>query len=282
MLIGIVLFAGCLLLAYYAWQYSVNASFEERISYDQPVEIKRQDEDLTDPAYGLIGFDKVKFRITNFISSPRGKIITALLAAALGFVISMLIGVDSASSTGFSFASGLLTYLAIYFILIKIKKRRHRIIRRELPNALELLAAMMKGGIAFDAALKHVVKESDGKNLVYKELGLVSEAMSRGRRRQDAFKLMAQRCDQEEVSDLVTGLIQADQTGGSLADVMRHHANSMFREYEAEVQERAEKLPVKMMFPMILTIFPSLLIVLLAPNMLRIIKVLQAMIAGQN
>lgn len=87
--------------------------------------------------------------------------------------------------------------------------------------------------------------------------------------------------DQDEVSDLVTGLIQADQTGGSLAEVMRHHANAMFREYEAEIQEKAEKLPVKMMIPMMLTIFPSLLIVLLAPNMLRIFKVLQAMIDSQ-
>lgn len=282
MLFGILFFIAVLSFGYFLWRYSVNADFEDRISYDQPVVEKRNDEDLTDPAYGLIGLDKLKFRLVNFISTPRGKFITAIIAGIIGFLISSILGIDAGSSTGFSIASAVLTYLSIFFVLIKIRKRRHRIMRRELPNALELLAAMMKGGIAFDAALKHVVRESDGKNVVYKELGLVSEAMARGRRRQDAFKLMAQRCQQEEISELVTGLIQADHTGGSLADVMRHHANSMFREYEAEVQEKAEKLPVKMMFPMILTIFPSLLIVLLAPNMLRIIRVLDSMIGGQG
>ena len=85
-----------------------------------------------------------------------------------------------------------------------------------------------------------------------------------------------------EVTELASAAIQVDQTGGSIGDVFRHHAKTVFRENEAEIRRKAEKLPVKMMFPMLFTIFPSLFVVLLLPNLLRLFKVMDAMRSGLN
>ena len=158
-----------------------------------------------------------------------------------------------------------------------IRRERERKIRKALPDALELIAAIMEGGVAFEGALTHVVRESDPRHPLYFELSVMLDAMRRGRRRHEALKLWGARCNLAEVAEVVAALTQADQTGGSLAAVLHHHARTLFREYEASVQRRAERLPIRMMFPMLLTILPAMFIVTGLPSILRIVRVMEAL-----
>ena len=182
-----------------------------------------------------------------------------------------------------SFAAGCaLVGMAVNVMALHRQRvRRERAIRRELPDVLEMLAAIMEGGIAFDAALQHVVRDSNLRHPLYFELSVMLEAMRRGRRRHEALRLFGKRCNLRQVAEVVAGLTQADQSGASIADVLRHHAQTLFREYEAEVQRRAERLPIRMFAPMLLTILPAMFIVTALPSFLRIVRVMESIIQSR-
>lgn len=258
------------LIYWYYRQFQTDAVYD-RLSYGFPEPEEIIEEDLTDPAFGLKGWDKTAHNISYFLTTWKGKLFTVAAGAGLGYIISRVysLSVDMQTLTMSGLAT-LLFFMGVFFVNRRARKRK-KAIKNELPYALEMLAALMKGGLAFETSLRYVIQESDSKHPLYFELSTMFESMQRGRRRTEAFRLLAQRCNVGEVTELASAAVQVDQTGGSLGDVMRHHAKTIFRENEAEIRLRAEKLPVKLMFPMILTIFPSLFVVLLLPNLLRIL-----------
>lgn len=248
----------------------------ERLLYgleDPPPPVE---EDLTDPAYGLRGLSRFGYFATLFLTSWKGRLTIVALGSALGFGIGYWQGLELRANASVALATGILLMLLVFYVLFRRDLRHQRRIRNELPYALEMLSALMKGGLAFEAALRHLVNESDTGHPLYRELATMNEAMRRGRRRIEAFRLMADRCQHFEVSEVMSALTQADQTGASLADVMRHHAHGIFRETEADIRQRAERLPIRLMFPMLFTIFPALFVVLLMPNLLRILRMISA------
>ena len=204
-----------------------------------------------------------------------------MLGGLIGYGISRLTGRTLNASIGVVLASAVASVGLSYLSLTRRRQRRERAIRKALPDVLEMLAAIMEGGTAFDAALQHIVREADLSHPLYLELSITLEAMRRGRRRHEALRLLAARVNLPQVAEIVAGLTQADQTGSSTADVLRHHAKMLFREYEAEVQRRAERLPIKMMFPMMFTIMPAMLIVTGFPSFLRLYRVLESIFAGR-
>lgn len=238
-------------------------------------------EDLTRDDYGLAGRALFEYRVTQWINSTSGRLGLAVLGGLIGYTISRLTGRTLNASIGVVLASAGASVGLSYLSLTRRRQRRERAIRKALPDVLEMLAAIMEGGTAFDAALQHIVREADLSHPLYLELSITLEAMRRGRRRHEALRLLAARVNLPQVAEIVAGLTQADQTGSSTADVLRHHARMLFREYEAEVQRRAERLPIKMMFPMMFTIMPAMLIVTGFPSFLRLYRVLESIFAGR-
>ncbi len=237
-------------------------------------------EELMAGDYGLSGTSLFGYRLIGLLNSLGGRIALGLIGGGLAWFIARSTGRAGAEAIGLGLAGG---FLAIGLAYAKSKgrnRKRDAAIRRALPDALELLAAIMEGGTAFDAALGHVVRDADPRHPLYRELGITLEAMRRGRRRHEALSLFAQRVKTPQVEELVSGLIQADQSGSSIADVLRHHARKLFLEYEAEVQRRAERLPIKMMLPMFVTIMPAMLIVTGFPSFLRIYRTLESIFAN--
>jgi tight adherence protein C len=148
-------------------------------------------------------------------------------------------------------------------------RRRQERLRRELPDALDLLTLALEAGLSVDAGLAQVAEKQRG--------GLLADAIGRmlgevrfGARRHVAWRDMAARLANPEVTEVVGALIQADAMGVGLAASLSGLAEQMRVRRRAQVEELAHKAPVKMLFPLAIFIFPALFIVLLGPVFLQL------------
>ncbi|HEX2911708.1 MAG TPA: type II secretion system F family protein [Chloroflexia bacterium] len=149
-----------------------------------------------------------------------------------------------------------------YWLGGKIRQRKKNIFR-SLPDAIDLLTISVEAGLGFDQALQRVTEKWD--NELSKEFKRVLSEQRVGKLRRDALREMALRCDVQELSVFVASIIQADQLGVSLAKVLRIQAEQMRIRRRQMAEELAHKAPIKMLFPMVFLIFPSIYIVILGP-----------------
>ncbi|HQN65579.1 MAG TPA: type II secretion system F family protein [Methylophilus sp.] len=254
---------------------SHNNSIRERVLYAMHIETPEEEIDLSARDYGLRGSARFFYNLREFLTTPKGKWITFLVGALVGGLTVLVTGKSITSFFTYTIVSGGLLLVGITLLLYQHRKEHFFRVKMELPTALETLAAVMEGGSAFESALANLLKESDLKHPLYLDLSIVNEAMQRGRRRGEALKLWAKRSDLVEIADLVSGMIQADQTGGSLGAVMKHHAQALLKENEAEVQRRAERLPIKMLFPMFTMILPAVMAIAAGPSFIRIFQIIE-------
>ncbi|HUF38774.1 MAG TPA: type II secretion system F family protein [Anaerolineales bacterium] len=158
------------------------------------------------------------------------------------------------------------------WLLSKVRRRQERI-RRGLPDALDMLSVCATAGLGFDQALQRV---SDyWKSEIGQEFGRAVTEMSMGISRQEALRNLADRVDIVELSSFVTLIVQSDQLGMSIADTLHAQADQMrlFRRLRAE--EEIRKLPVKLLIPISLFIFPAVLAVVLGPSVPVMIELFQ-------
>lgn len=141
--------------------------------------------------------------------------------------------------------------------------RRQKNILRALPDALDLLTICVEAGLGLDAAMDRVQNKWDN------ELALifarVLREMQLGKLRREALRDMASRVGIPELTSFVAAVIQSEQLGVSMANVLRIQADAMRVKRRQLAEEEAQKAPIKMLFPMAFLIFPSLMIVLLGP-----------------
>jgi tight adherence protein C len=179
---------------------------------------------------------------------PLVGIIVPILAAALGFA-----------------APGL--------VLDMLVERRRRILRLSLPDALDLLVVCVEAGLGLDQAIRVV---SDELNVAHpelsQELALVSLEMRAGTRRTEALTNMGRRTGEGDIKKLVAVLIQSDRFGTSMADALRTHSQFMRTRRRQLAQERANKIGVKMIFPIFFLILPSVMLVAVGPALLQLHK----------
>lgn len=151
----------------------------------------------------------------------------------------------------------------------QVTKRQLSIVRA-LPDVLDLLTVSVKAGLGFDSALLKVTEKMKGP--LPQEMGQVLHEVKMGVTRRDALKSLAERTGVKELQSFVGTIIQADQLGVSISNVLQLQSEGL-REHRRQVaEEKAMKAPVKMLFPLVLFIFPTLFIVLLGPAVLQIVK----------
>lgn len=261
-------------------QIKINRQVKARLlfGFDQAKE-EVEEVDLSAGDYGLVGADRFFYRLREFLSTPQGKILMFSIGAITTSATFALMGKPFRSVLLGAGGGGILLLTVGLLALYTNKKEKINNVQVELPSALELMAAIMEGGMAFESALMHVLKESDPKHPLYFDLRIVSEAMQRGRRRNEALRLWANRCELIYVSDVVSSMIQADQTGAPLGAVLRHHGQAVLRENEAVIQRRAERLPVRMLMPMAGLILPAVVLVAAGPSMVRIFQIIDDIIS---
>jgi tight adherence protein C len=146
--------------------------------------------------------------------------------------------------------------------------RRQKNIRRALPDALDLLTICVEAGLGFDAALAKVSEKWTS------ELSLafarVIQEIQLGKLRREALRDMAERVGIPELTSFVAAVIQSELLGVSMAKVLRIQSDQMRIKRRQHAEEEAHKAPIKMLIPMGLLIFPSLMIVLLTPAALKL------------
>lgn len=148
--------------------------------------------------------------------------------------------------------------------------RRHTQIVRALPDVLDLLTVSVNAGLGFDSALMKVTEKMKGP--LPAEMGHVLHEIKMGVPRRDALKSLAERTGVDELQAFVSTIIQADQLGVSISKVLKLQAEGLRERRRQSAEEKAMKAPVKMMFPLVVFIFPTLFIVLLGPALIQILQ----------
>ncbi len=166
-------------------------------------------------------------------------------------------------------AAGVLALFYFYRLPRSWIRRRARSrqekIRKGLPDALDMLCVCAEAGLGFDQALQRVSER--WKSALAVEFGRVVAEMQMGVPRQMALRNLVERTDIVELSSFIAVIIQSDQLGMSIAQTLRAQAEQMRVERRYRAQEAARKMPLKMLFPMLLLIFPAMLAVILGPSL---------------
>ncbi len=152
--------------------------------------------------------------------------------------------------------------LPIYWLGGKMKKRRKAVFRA-LPDAIDLLTISVEAGLGFDQALQRVSEKWD--NDLSREFKRVLSETRVGKPQREALREMSYRCDVPELNVFVASIIQAQQLGVSIGKVLSIQADQMRVRRRQMAEEMAHKAPIKMLFPMVFLIFPSIYIVILGP-----------------
>jgi tight adherence protein C len=160
-------------------------------------------------------------------------------------------------------------FLAPDFWLGRKISKRQSAIKRGLPDVLDLLVICVEAGLSLDQATARTAEEMHrAQPALADELGIVALEQRAGRARSDAWKHLAERTDVDVVRNLVSMLVQAEQFGTSIGKTLRVHSDTLRTKRIQEIEEKAAKLSVKLLFPLVLFIFPSLFLVVLGPAVL--------------
>ena len=224
-----------------------------------PVNLRQQTEQLLDLA-GHPGH----LTVNDFL------VIRMLLAVLLPGLVFVLSGAGSLDKKMLVMAAGFILALILPSFILKRKiKTRQQRITRDLPDNLDLLTVSVEAGLGFDQALLKVVEKTHGP--LAEEFKRVLHEIRIGRSRRDAMREMSTRTGVEDLHTFVAAIIQADQLGVSIGNVLRIQSQQLRQKRRLKAEERAQKAPIKMLIPMIFFIFPSLFIILLGPGILQII-----------
>jgi len=202
-----------------------------------------------------------------------------LLAFGLPFSYMLLTGITS-FPVDFNTTLMILVGLACAGYYAPNLYLRSRITNRQLeifetfPDAIDLMTISVEAGLGLDAAIARVGEEMRIKSdVLAEELKLVGLELRAGASRNQALHNLALRTGVDEVSLFVSMLVQSDRFGTSMADSLRVHSESLRTKRRLRAEEAAAKIPLKLLFPLIMCIFPSLMIVLMGPAVISIYRV---------
>ena len=217
----------------------------------------------------------------NFSSAPELFFAAkTLLALILPFLAVLYLVISAAEPSGnliltlALFSSALGYFMPNVFLERRISHRQREIFE-SIPDALDLTTVCVEAGLGLDAALARVGEEIRFRSPVLgDEFHLVNLELRAGGTRERALRNLAHRTGVEEIETLVALLVQSDRFGTSVAESLRVHSETMRSKRKLMAEEAAAKIPLKLLFPLIFFVFPSLLVVLLGPAFISIYRTL--------
>jgi tight adherence protein C len=177
--------------------------------------------------------------------------------------------------------AGAMFYLpdAILFMLVK---RRKEAVFLALPDALDLLVVCVEAGLGLDQAMRKVAEEmKKSYPVIAEEFGLSNLHLQMGRARGQVLQELGDRSGVEDLRSMATILIQADKFGSSIAQALRVQSDSMRTRRRQIAEERAAKTAVKLIFPLVIFIFPGIFVVLVGPAAITMIREMLPVMGGR-
>jgi tight adherence protein C len=147
-------------------------------------------------------------------------------------------------------------------------KAKQKLVIKALPDALDLITTCVEAGLGLDAALQRVAEKSDGP--LAEELQKMLRDVSMGKLRREAMSELSERIGVEELTNFINSIIQAEQLGVGIAQVLRVQSDQLRTARRQRAERSAHEAPIKMLFPLVLFIFPAFLMVILGPAVIRI------------
>jgi len=195
-------------------------------------------------------------------------IVAGSVAAALFLVPLILMGTGFLMSVLLGLIGVGIGYIAPEFWLSRRVKARQKQIVLEIPDALDLLTISVRAGLGFDAALAKVVEKLRGP--LPDEFRRALAEIRMGKTRRDALRDIVPRTDVPALTNFISAIIQAEQLGVSISKVLQVQSEQLRIERRQRAEEMAQKAPIKMLFPLVGCIFPSLFIVILGPALIMV------------
>lgn len=164
-----------------------------------------------------------------------------------------------------------LTYIFPKMLLKQLIQERQKEIEKKLPDVIDLLTVSIEAGLSFDGAMAKLAEKMSG--VLVDEFAVVLKEMKMGVSKRDALKSMIERVPVGNLITFVGAVLQADQLGVSIGNVLRIQSNLMRQKRRQRASALAMKAPIKMLFPMVFFILPTIFIVLLGPVVIKIMQV---------
>ena len=233
-----------------------------KLSHFTPASLRAQAEELVDNTNSFNGMGMTGFML--------------LLGGSTVFFA--LLGIWMVYSKNMPFARGLFTLLSFigagvfmpFFILRRMVEQRQEAIRQSMPDVLDLLCVSVQAGLGFDGALGKVTAKMKGP--LIEEFERLLQELRMGVTRRNALVRLAKRCGIEEMKLFTAALIQAEKLGVGMAQVLEIQSENMREMRRQRAKEQAAKLPVKILFPTVIFIFPVMFVVVLGPALVIIVR----------
>ena len=257
-----------------AFQQELNKPFAERVLDPGMARLSRLGRRLTREDQ----LARIRHRLELAGNPPQWDVDRVIALKVLGLVAGLLVGValpvlmgaSALPIIGIAALFGVGGYFAPNMLIYQLGYDRTEQVRRDLPDALDLLTISVEAGLAFDAGLSQVARNTTGP--LAEEFFRVLQEMQIGTGRVQAMRALADRTDVPELKSFVGAMIQADAFGIPVSGVLRVQAKEMRVKRSQRAEELAQKVPVKILFPLIFCIMPCLFLVVMGPAVITVIE----------
>lgn len=274
------------------------AKIKSRLKNIQETQVIDQDDEVLNLPFQVRVVGPLKTKLVNLVNSvlpanlkatidkklvqcgnPRGMkagvFLSGVLVGGVALTLIVFIGVIFAKAgllkaVQWALAAVLFSILAPYAWLYYTADKRVKNIERTLPDAIDLLVVSVEAGLGFDMALSKVSERM--KNPLGDEFARALNEMKMGKNRQASLKDLASRVGSDSLNSFLSMIIQGTTMGFAIGPILRIQSETMRRVRRQRAEEAAMKAPIKMVFPLVLCIFPALFIVILGPAIIQIIK----------
>ncbi len=206
------------------------------------------------------------------------KLLLIAVGIGLGMAVTVAKLLPASQALLLTAGAGGLALVAPGLWLDSQRKKRQAVLRRGLPDALDMLVLCLEGGVSLTAAVQRVTAELQTAHpLLGAELNIVQREMLLGLSAGAALQKFGQRADLEDVRNLASVLLQNERFGASVTKALRTHADILRQQRQQRAEELAQKAAVKILFPTLLCIFPAIFIVILGPAAFQLIAIFSRM-----
>src|SRR4051794_32941629 len=197
-----------------------------------------------------------------------GKVIGAIALFLISVALTTVMGTSFTVRIVMIAAATAIGWLGPNLYLYQQVYERSKLIQRSLPDAIDLMTISVESGLAFDAAVQQVARNTDGP--LAEEFSRALREMQIGQGRAEALRGLAERTQVDDLKGFVTSMIQADSFGIPIANVLRIQSSEIRMKRRQRAEEQAQKVPVKITVPLIFCILPCLFIAVMGPAVIHI------------